>query len=422
MEMVLLVILYGLDVIKYWIGNKLFFEGKMRWPWLAAAGGAGLFIWLNVFSVTGAEGRVFVGLAAILTAEIMAVENLKIKTIRSIWLYAIVSFLDGASGILFKQIIESEKAINFACSFFSLMGISISGWIFNKIQKMYSNKRHLFTILHIIVIFVCLSVGISVSAIQFMFETLPKEMELINLNYIMLISFIALFLLAILMCYIQKLYELLEQVADTERNLKQIQTTYYQSLLDKEEETRKYRHDMYNHLLAIGELAKTENAQQTADYINRLGVKWKEVSGNQKETGNMILNILLHHYLHGLKGVKISIIGFCTRELKIDTIDFCTIFSNLIQNAAEELNRQSIREKYFTLKINSGTETIRFIICNSTNLSLNEQNQRLPSSKGDEKNHGIGLGNVKAVVEKYGGELIWSADGKEFKVVVTMNI
>ena len=41
-----------------------------------------------------------------------------------------------------------------------------------------------------------------------------------------------------------------------------------------------------------------------------------------------------------------------------------------------------------------------------------------PSKRGD--HHGIGLLNVKAVVDKYGGDMVLSCDENEFKAVVIL--
>ncbi|MBQ9989932.1 MAG: GHKL domain-containing protein [Lachnospiraceae bacterium] len=247
-------------------------------------------------------------------------------------------------------------------------------------------------------------------------------MELIDLDWLSAVSLIGLVLLTVLIFYIQKLYDLLEKAAETEKSLKQIQAAYYQSLLDKEEETRKYRHDMHNHLLAIRELARAEKAVQTADYVEGLEENWKKMGSSHYETGNMLLNLLLHYHLSETGEVKISVRGFCRREIRMDEVDFCTIFSNLIQNAAEELERQKEGEKYFILEIDQGEENTRITIRNSSRAVLSGQNQKLLSSKEDGRNHGIGFGNVEAAVKKYGGELLWNGDGREFKVIVSMKI
>ena len=415
-------LVYCLDLVKDYIGNKYFFGGEMKRLWVAAVAGAGVFISLFIFPFTEAGRYVFTHTVTLAVAGMMIEGKVKTKVVRVVWLYCVFSCIDEVMRIIYKEFIPHEKMIYIIVGISSLVLVVITGHIFNGIRTKYFNRKVIFGIVYVILILICLSIGFSMAAIQFMFEFLPEEMELINLDYVTIITFIALILLVTLILYAQKLFRLLERAAQTERNLKQIQAAYYQSLLDKEEETRRYRHDMNNHLLYLGEIAKSENAKQTVDYTESLQKKWSKLSSNRYETGNMILNILLNHHLAELEDIKISIIGVCKRELWIEDVDLCTIFSNLIQNAAEELGRLEEKEKFFMMEIMQGKENTRITICNSTDLSLKGENEGLRSSKKDREKHGMGLRNVKDTVEKYGGEILWSADGKEFKAIVTMKI
>ncbi|MGN1313743.1 MAG: GHKL domain-containing protein [Lachnospiraceae bacterium] len=422
MEATIPVIIYGLEVIKYWIGNKLFFGGRVCRPWLAAAVGAGLFIGINVFEITDVGANILAYSVSVVAAAMTIKGSLKRKVFALIWLYGVVSSLDATIIAMYKRIFDYEGAAYIFGSFCTMLGIGIIGYLFSRLLKKLDNKKIMFTVLYIVLILVCLGVNFTISAVQFIYESLPEGMEWINLDWLMIISFAALTLLIILVFYIQKLYGLLEKAVATERSLKQIQSVYYQSLLETEEETRKYRHDMHNHLLAIRELARSEKAVQTAEYTESLEEKWKQVGSGHYETGNRILNLLLHYHLSALQDAEVSIRGFCTREVRIDEVDFCTIFSNLIQNAAEELEKQH-QDKYFILEINQGRENTRITIRNSSSIGvLTRNNQKLLSSKRDKGNHGIGMENAKDTVEKYGGEIFWNSDGKEFKVVVTMKI
>lgn len=414
-------IIYCLDLIKIYVGNKYFFGGKMKRLWAAAAGGTGLLIMLLIFPFTESGRYVFTYAVAMVTVGIMVEARIRTKVLRLLWLYCISAFLEETMRIIYKEFIINEEIIHIIVAISALITIAIGAYVFNRIRIKFSNRKIVFSVIYTSLVLICLSTGFSVATIQFMFELLPEEMELINLDYVAVIAFLAIVLLLVLILYIQKIFEFLEKAAQTERNLKQIQAAYYQSLLDKEVETRRYRHDMHNHLLYIRESAKAENARRTADYVESLEKKWNRVSSNHYETGNMTLNILLNHYLTDLDGARISVVGLCSRELKIDETDFCTIFSNLIQNAVEELKKQKGMDCFFSIEIKQGRDNTRVIIRNSTRVPL-QSNQVPRSSKQDKKSHGIGLKNVKDTVEKYGGEFSWSADGKEFRAIVTMKI
>ena len=52
-----------------------------------------------------------------------------------------------------------------------------------------------------------------------------------------------------------------------EKTLKDTQKNYYEAMLAKEEDTRRFRHDVLNHLIALGELAKQGEMKPVADYV-----------------------------------------------------------------------------------------------------------------------------------------------------------
>ena len=59
MGMILPIILYALDIIEYYIGNKYFFEGRMRRLWLVPIAGIALLILLSVLAPIGSGINIF---------------------------------------------------------------------------------------------------------------------------------------------------------------------------------------------------------------------------------------------------------------------------------------------------------------------------------------------------------------------------
>lgn len=419
MGMILPIILYALDIAKYWIGNRLFFKGKMKSPWLPVMGAAGILISFTFFSVSEAGRIALAGIIAAVIAGVMIDESIVTKIIRVVWMECIIASFSDATVVLLDRVLVKEEGQYILSSIIALVVITIGGCIFNRFLWKYSTSKIVFVIVYIVLLLICRGISFGVAVIQFMYELAPEGTRRINLDIITVISFFSLFSLLALVLYIQRLYLMMEKVVDTEKNLKEIQTVYYQGLLDKEEETRRYRHDMHNHLLYIGELAKSENAGQTAEYVESLEEKWNKISKKHYETGNMTLNILLNHYLADLEGVKISVVGMLKRELAIEEVDLCTIFSNLIQNAVEELKRQEGDERFFSLEIRQGRENTSITIRNSAEIWVN-RNEALKTDKEDKRNHGIGLKNVEEMVKHYSGEFSWEANGEEFKAAVLM--
>ena len=127
--------------------------------------------------------------------------------------------------------------------------------------------------------------------------------------------------------------------------------------------------------------------------------------------------MFLNHYLLPLRDVKINIWGTYSGELLINDIDFCIIFSNLVQNAAEAMEKQEGGEKYIRVIIRQRIEHCEFDIQNSIgseNINMEE------TDKSDKKNHGIGLKNVSEAVKRNNGYFEAGVKNGEFFVVVIL--
>jgi sensor histidine kinase regulating citrate/malate metabolism len=175
-------------------------------------------------------------------------------------------------------------------------------------------------------------------------------------------------------------------------------------MLEREESTRKYRHDMNNHLICLNQLAKEGTSNSVQEYISNMQNQVLDIQSKVFKVGNEILDAILNYHLSMLdKDVKVEIIGFCSEITMINNVDLCTIFANLIQNAVEELKKESSGEKYFKVIIQTGKEFIKIEIINTISDKSYQKSNLLRSEKKDKRNHGIGLGNVRQTVEKNGG-------------------
>lgn len=70
------------------------------------------------------------------------------------------------------------------------------------------------------------------------------------------------------------------------------------------------------------------------------------------------------------------------------------------------------------LKLECEDHKLIFAIRNPVTEKVEIENDTIKSKRGD--HHGIGLLNVKAVVDKYGGDMVLSCDENEFKAVVIL--
>ncbi len=218
--------------------------------------------------------------------------------------------------------------------------------------------------------------------------------------------------------------EKIRQLIKIEEELKKMKSEYYERLLEAENNIRVYQHDMENHLICLMELAYEENANRVMNYVKELKNDFVDRKKQFYKTGNFIVDIMLNHYVSLLSDdVKKDIKGKWNENLIITDLELCSVFSNLMQNAVEALTKTTTNEKYLEIEFVQGKTYAKLEMKNSLE-RLPEQDQQgnLISTKEDRKNHGIGLMNVRRIVEKNGGKFEIEMTKEEFKSIVILKL
>ena len=107
------------------------------------------------------------------------------------------------------------------------------------------------------------------------------------------------------------------------------------------------------------------------------------------------------------------------KKIEIPDTDLCAIFSNLIDNAIENVipDGEAIR-----IYIKKRNELLIFIIRNPITKNTLSNDVGLFTTKKDKLHHGIGLDSVKYSVNKNGGSFEYSIQDSWFEVIVTLPI
>lgn len=202
-------------------------------------------------------------------------------------------------------------------------------------------------------------------------------------------------------CYqIRKLKGCLE----AEKLLNNTQKSYYETMLLREENTRRFRHDIANHLICLRELIR-QDEKEAICYIEELQKDMIKIQHNTYSVGNIVIDAILNYYTQMLRDdVQITVVANYIEEAFMDEVQLCTMFSNLMKNAVEELERQQEGNKYLKVIVQKGIHGLKIEVENSTNRKKEcVKESFLETVKADKKNHGIGLRNVKDVVESNAG-------------------
>ncbi len=249
--------------------------------------------------------------------------------------------------------------------------------------------------------------------------------EKTGISYVSMIALSILFQIIcvtlIFLFYSREQYKRLNRLRE-EYSEKQID--YYKTLLNQEEDTKKFRHDIRNHIICIEELLETGKLEDVKGYVRDIHQRLGEISCIH-DTGNDIINAIINYYAN--KGreehISIQVKGRILQDLNIPLMHLGTIVSNLISNAYEAAVKvDSEQNKMINIEIRSGSKYLEFIIQNPTITDRERLDERTTTSKADHKNHGFGIQNIKDVLSKYDGEFQLRDDLDHVTARVTMKI
>ncbi len=201
------------------------------------------------------------------------------------------------------------------------------------------------------------------------------------------------------------------------------QTYAYQNqlevIMESQHRFRALRHDMKNHILALQVLVQRKEVEEADKYLDSMK-NFMDNPGEYVKTGNDTVDSLLNYKIlkanEVLKVVetKISI----PEQLRLRSFDLNVLLGNLLDNAIDASMQTEDKKLKITIKLDKG---ILFLnICNSCHRIAGGRSDFLETTKDDKVNHGIGLKNVRRIVEKYHGEItfLYGNDSMETDVMM----
>ena len=214
--------------------------------------------------------------------------------------------------------------------------------------------------------------------------------------------------------------ELKEQLKYSELMTK-VQRREYTSLESNINATRKIKHDMRHHLIALDGYLKSSDIPAARNYLSSLlsSVDYVQL---KPYCLNYAVNSLLNYYAekaiqHDIK-VTLSV-NLCER-LPIADTDFCTILGNLFENALEACLRPNVSNPFITLNIGyAGSNMLVLSVRNSYAGTIRVSDGSFLSSKRNEA--GIGTASVKYMVEKHNGICRFLYHDNIFEVSILLN-
>lgn len=417
----LFVVIYFIEIIKYYVGTTCFFKAAMKRRWVIIP-----FVLLNLavalfYGFNESNLYITAYLLAGVTAFFMMDKKLGVRICRVLGIFFITSGTDEIIGIFLSYVLTVP--IRYAAALSILKGILTICILFSickiksRIKWGVSHSANRSAIILAFCMLFCIM--LTITGLEAAKVYAPSHNLRLGFDIICIASYFCMIGLVAFVFYIHEINKKLAISLNMEREIKKMQKDYYQVLLERETETRRYRHDMNNHLLYLSQLCDNKEIEKVQKYVGELQEKLIGIQKKCYFTGNEVMDVLLNYHLIQLDSVKILVTGQFTQPLNINESDFCAIFSNLIQNAAEEVKRQEVGERYICIDIRQGKKFYEVELKNSVAQTFQDE-RSLHTGKLDRRNHGFGLINVKEIIEEYEGEFIIKNRKNEFTVMVIL--
>lgn len=205
-----------------------------------------------------------------------------------------------------------------------------------------------------------------------------------------------------------------------------IQERYYKTLVHKDEEVKKARHDLRAHLGCIEGLLEKGNYEEADRYIKKLKNDTIKRIDTPYKSGNNIINAVLNDVAEtAMKhNTKIIFIGSLPPNIKIESPELCSLFYNLLSNGEEAMEKyKGDLPREIHMEISLYKRSMEIKIENPVMKSVDINKLGKYTSKQDKELHGYGIENIREIVEKYNGILEFeNRDGYFVCKIVFANI
>lgn len=233
---------------------------------------------------------------------------------------------------------------------------------------------------------------------------------------------IGFFLINILIFYLyHSLIEYYSACLEKKMFEQMVEVYAYQLDLVQESQNRvkALRHDLKHHIIELTSMAKKKGNGEMQTYLENmekfmLNPNEYVVTGNQNIDG--VLNYMLQkaNEILDVVNIKINI----PEQLFLNNFNICVIVGNLLDNAIKAASQT--QEKFLSINIQTKQGILFIFIENSYSGNIVEENHKIITSQKDIAIHGIGLENVRKVVEMSSGDMKVNYSSTRFDVEILL--
>ncbi|TGY95329.1 GHKL domain-containing protein [Petralouisia muris] len=194
------------------------------------------------------------------------------------------------------------------------------------------------------------------------------------------------------------------------------QVEMYRSISENFDRQKKKTHEYKNQIGCIESLLGNKQYSKLEEYVKGICCRLdRELDAI--DTNNVIVNAILNTKYQETEanGIVFVLRVNDLSKLQIDDEDIVTILSNLLNNAIEACKKCDRNRRILKLKIVNEDGMIKIGVRNTFNNPILYENGEIKSTKMLHiEEHGVGIGNIIEVIEKYDGSYIIEDCDQEF--------
>lgn len=197
------------------------------------------------------------------------------------------------------------------------------------------------------------------------------------------------------------------------------QVAHYQYLSEREQNTRRFRHDFKSHMAMAKQLYLDGKQEEFETYFREM-TEQIATFGNRVTVNNDIADAIINRYYDEAEqsGIMMEVEGHFPGVCYISAYDLCMVLSNLLGNAIDAEKEAGGKTIYCGVRYD---ETQIFIVVKNDYINtIKQTDSRFLSTKGGLQHQGFGIVNVNEVVRKNKGHVVYDTKNSQFVVRLSL--
>lgn len=200
------------------------------------------------------------------------------------------------------------------------------------------------------------------------------------------------------------------------------QQEYLQKLTEHYQDLRRFRHDINNIVAAVSAYIKDEHLPEALQTLEKMG----EIITNPvvERTGILPVDAILSAKLEEANQIETPLAYQVNLAVPIiiETMDLAMILANGLDNALEASAKIVDKsQRRIDCQITTNQQNwLTIVIENTVTVKVPIEGQTLYTDKKDKANHGIGLDNIRRIVQTYHGQMRVESTEKKFILSVLL--